>query len=72
MLAPPGAGPEPLSLQSAAGDRMTDITRLTQVIEPEAVALGFELVRVKLSGAGEERRLQVMAEDPVTGQLVVE
>ena len=51
---------------------MADTARLTEVIEPEARALGFELVRVKLSGAGEERTLQVMAEDPATGQLVVE
>ena len=51
---------------------MADIARLTKVIEPEAQALGFELVRVKLSGSGEERTLQVMAEDPATGQLVVE
>ena len=51
---------------------MADIARLTEVIEPEARALGFELVRVKLSGQGEERTLQVMAEDPATGQLVVE
>ena len=51
---------------------MADIARLTEVIEPEASALGFELVRVKLSGQGEDRTLQVMAEDPATGQLVVE
>ena len=51
---------------------MADTTRLTQVIEPEAAALGVELVRVKLFGSGEERTLQVMAEDPATGQLVVE
>lgn len=51
---------------------MDDIARLMEVIEPEASALGFELVRVKLSGSGEERTLQVMAEDPTTGQLVVE
>ena len=51
---------------------MADIARLISVIEPEAEALGFELVRVKLSGADEERTLQVMAEDPATGQLVVE
>ena len=51
---------------------MADIARLTEVIEPEATALGFELVRVKLSGADDERTLQVMAEDPATGQLVVE
>ena len=51
---------------------MADIARLTEVIEPEAKALGFELVRVKLSGSGDERTLQVMAEDPATGQLVVD
>jgi len=55
---------------------MADIARLTQVIEPEANAPGFELVRVKLFASGPEgdgeRTLQVMAEDPATGQLVVE
>src|SRR5690606_21692905 len=51
---------------------MVDIARLKEVIEPQAVALGFELVRVKLTGTGEERTLQIMAEDPSTGQLVVD
>lgn len=51
---------------------MVDIARLTEVIEPQAVALGFELVRVKLTGTGEDRTLQIMAEDPSTGQLVVD
>ena len=51
---------------------MADIARLTQLIEPEANALGFELVRVRLNGSADERTLQVMAEDPATGQLVVE
>ena len=51
---------------------MSDTARLIEVIEPEAAALGFELVRVKLSGEGEDRTLQVMAENPATGQLVVE
>lgn len=51
---------------------MADIARLVQVIEPEAEALGFELVRVKLTGSADERVLQVMAEDPQTGQLVIE
>ena len=37
-----------------------------------AQALGFELVRVKLTGSGEERTLQVMAEDPATGQLIMD
>ena len=66
VLAPSGAGP------SEHGLNLADIARLTEVIEPEATALGYELVRVKLSGQGDERTLQVMAEDPATGQLVVE
>jgi ribosome maturation factor RimP len=51
---------------------VADIARLTEVIEPEARALGFDLVRVKMIGSGDERALQVMAEDPATGQLFVE
>ena len=54
---------------------MADIARLTEVIEPEAAALGFELVRVKMmpSEAGDGgQALQIMAEDPATGQLVIE
>ena len=54
---------------------MADIERLIQVIEPEAQALGFELVRVKMiaSEAGDGgQALQIMAEDPATGQLVIE
>ena len=51
---------------------MADIARLEQTIAPEAEALGFELVRVKMTGSADERTLQVMAEDPETGQLVVD
>jgi len=55
---------------------MADIARLTEVIEPEAKALGFDLVGVKMFDTGPEgdgeRTLQVMAEDPATGQLVVD
>ena len=54
---------------------MADIARLTEVIEPEAEALGFELVRVKMmpSEAGDGgQALQIMAEDPATGQLVID
>ncbi len=54
---------------------MADIERLNEVIEPEAQALGFELVRVKMmpSEAGDGgQALQIMAEDPATGQLVIE
>jgi ribosome maturation factor RimP len=54
---------------------MADIARLVEVIEPEARALGLELVRVKMiqseAGDGGEA-LQVMAEDPATGQLVID
>lgn len=55
---------------------MTDIARITEVIEPEAKALGFDLVRVRYFKGGEigdeEHTLQVMAERPETGQLVIE
>ncbi|MCR2833129.1 ribosome maturation protein RimP [Parerythrobacter lacustris] len=54
---------------------MADIARLTEVIEPEASALGFDLVRVKMmpSEAGDGgMALQIMAEDPATGQLVID
>lgn len=54
---------------------MADLARLEEVIEPEANALGFELVRVKMmpSEAGDGgQALQIMAEDPATGQLVIE
>ncbi len=54
---------------------MADIARLTQLIEPEAAALGLDLVRVRMmqseAGDGGEA-LQVMAEDPATGQLVID
>ena len=54
---------------------MADIARLTKIIEPEAQALGFDLVRVKMmpSEAGDGgMALQIMAEDPATGQLIIE
>ncbi len=51
------------------------MARLTEIIEPEANALGFDLVRVKMipSEAGDGgMALQIMAEDPATGQLVID
>lgn len=54
---------------------MADIARLTALIEPEATALGFDLVRVAMlpSEAGDGgMALQIMAEDPATGQLVID
>ena len=55
---------------------MADIARLIEIVEPEAQALGFELVRVIVFGKSEvgdeEVTLQVMAERPETGQQVIE
>lgn len=51
---------------------MADIAQLTALIEPEVKALGFDLVRIKLFGSGDEYTLQIMAEDPRTKQLVIE
>jgi ribosome maturation factor RimP len=54
---------------------MADVARITEIVEPEVAALGFDLVRVKFIGseAGEgEKALQIMAEDPATGQLVLD
>lgn len=54
---------------------MADIARITEIVEPEVNALGFDLVRVKILGseAGDgEKALQIMAEDPATGQLVLD
>ncbi len=51
---------------------MVDIALLTQIIEPEAKALGFDLVRVKMFGGKSDPTLQVMAERPETGQLTID
>ena len=51
---------------------MADLDALTAMIEPEASALGFDLVRVRLFGGGDDRTLQVMAERPDTRQLTID
>jgi ribosome maturation factor RimP len=54
---------------------MSDIARITEIVEPEVNGLGFDLVRVKFIGseAGDgDKALQIMAEDPATGQLVLD
>ena len=60
---------------------MADIARIIEVVEPEVKALGFALVRVKYFRGGEiggdaefggEHTLQIMAERPETGQLVID
>lgn len=45
---------------------------VTAVIEPEAKALGFDLVRVTFFGGDEEPTLQIMAERPATRQLTID
>lgn len=55
---------------------LVDISRIVEVVEPEVQALGFDLVRVRIFGKSEvgddEIALQIMAEDPATGQLVLD
>ncbi|WP_448586305.1 ribosome maturation factor [Thermaurantiacus sp.] len=50
---------------------MVAVERLQALIEPAVEAAGFALVRVALLG-GREPTLQVMAEDPATGQLTLD
>ncbi len=56
---------------------MADLERITEVVEPEVIALGFDLVRVRIFkssevGDGDEMTLQIMAENPATGQLILD
>nr|WP_047166398.1 ribosome maturation protein RimP [Sphingomonas sp. Y57] len=48
---------------------MADIAALMKLIEPEAKALGLDLVRVAFFGGKSDPTLQVMAERPDTRQL---
>ncbi len=55
---------------------MNDIARITEIAGEEAASLGFDPVRVRYFKGGEigdeEHTLQIMAERPATGQLVIE
>ena len=51
---------------------MTDLNAITNLIEPAAKALGFDLVRVAMIGGTSDPTLQVMAERPDTRQLTIE
>jgi ribosome maturation factor RimP len=48
---------------------MADIRALEGLIEPEVKSLGYELVRVAMTGGGSDPTLQIMAERPDTRQL---
>jgi ribosome maturation factor RimP len=52
--------------------RLKDVARLIDIIEPVVTAMGFALVRVQLGGGPNGLTLQVMAEDPATGQLTLD
>jgi ribosome maturation factor RimP len=54
------------------GTHMTDLARLTQLIEPVVEAEGLALVRVKMTGGGSDPTLQIMAERPETRQLTLD
>ncbi|HEV2532437.1 ribosome maturation factor RimP [Phenylobacterium sp.] len=45
--------------------------RLLELLDPVAEAAGYELVRLRLMGGSERRRLQIMAERP-DGEMVIE
>ena len=51
---------------------MADIATIAELVEPEARALGFDLVRVRFFGGEDGATLQVMAERPDTGQLTID
>src|SRR5437764_23758 len=45
--------------------------RLLELLDPVAQAAGYEIVRLRLMGGSETRRLQIMAEGP-DGEMVIE
>lgn len=51
---------------------MADMARLKELIEPVVTQLGYDLVRISFGGGDHRAVLQVMAERPETGQLVIE
>jgi ribosome maturation factor RimP len=46
--------------------------RLLELLDPVAEAAGYEIVRLRLMGGSAQRRLQIMAERPEDGEMVVE
>ena len=51
---------------------IADTAAIAALIEPDVKALGFDLVRVAITGGQSNTTLQVMAEDPATGQLTLD
>jgi len=46
--------------------------KLLELLDPVAEATGYEIVRLRLMGGTETRRLQIMAERAIDGDMVVE
>jgi ribosome maturation factor RimP len=46
--------------------------RLLELLEPVAEAAGYEIVRLRLMGGEKQRRLQIMAERAIDGDMMVE
>lgn len=46
--------------------------KLLELLDPVAEAAGYEIVRLRLMGGNERRKLQVMAERPADGDMNVE
>ncbi|MFN3592004.1 MAG: ribosome maturation factor [Thermaurantiacus sp.] len=51
---------------------MTTEAELVRLLEPAVEAGGLRLVRVRLMGGNQASVLQVMAEDPATGQMTID
>jgi ribosome maturation factor RimP len=51
--------------------RTAEDLRLLELLDPVAEAAGYEIVRLRLMGGAESRRLQIMAERP-DGEMVIE
>lgn len=51
--------------------KTTEDQRLVELLDPVAEAAGYEIVRLRLMGGENARRLQIMAETP-NGEMVVE
>ena len=46
--------------------------KLLELLDPVAEAAGYEIIRLRLMGGNERRRLQIMAERASDGDMVVE
>nr|WP_246605710.1 ribosome maturation protein RimP [Sphingobium xanthum] len=56
----------------SSGESVSDIAPVVEIVEAEAKALGFDVVRVILFGKDDDRTLQIMAERPETRQLTID